>query len=297
MGLNKTKIPWVKNPDGTQGYTWNVITGCLNHINGMCKGGNFPCYAYRLATTRLKDRYLANKNVAPVIKREGGRTYRMGFGLGEGKTRMVSIESARNDPFYPRFWEDRECEPIRRNIYGGHKRKARGIFICDMSDLFGIGIPEVWTRRILTTIECCPLDRFYLLTKQPQNLSKFSPFPENCYVGVSVTDFSSLYYAVQYLYDIEAKVKYLSTEPLLASLAGDSLVLSTQFVNRVIIGAQTKPTVMPKIEWVQEIVESCDTAGVKVFLKDSLKPLIDKSPNIVGLTQYGSAKLRQEMPK
>ena len=67
-------------------------------------------------------------------------------------------------------------------------------------------------------------------------------------------------------------------------------------ISLVILGSQTKPTVMPKIEWVREIVSACDKAGIPVFLKDNLKPLIDKTPNIVGLTQYGSAKLRQEMP-
>lgn len=47
--MNETNIEWVKNPDGSQGYTWNPITGCLNHDNGLCKGGGFPCYAYKLA--------------------------------------------------------------------------------------------------------------------------------------------------------------------------------------------------------------------------------------------------------
>ena len=28
--MNKTPIEWVKNPDGSQGYTSNPITGCLN---------------------------------------------------------------------------------------------------------------------------------------------------------------------------------------------------------------------------------------------------------------------------
>lgn len=26
--MNKTKIEWVKNPDGSPGYTWNPVTGC-----------------------------------------------------------------------------------------------------------------------------------------------------------------------------------------------------------------------------------------------------------------------------
>lgn len=28
--MNKTKIEWVRNSDGTQGYTWNPVTGCLH---------------------------------------------------------------------------------------------------------------------------------------------------------------------------------------------------------------------------------------------------------------------------
>lgn len=39
--MNRTKIEWVKNPDGTQGFTWNPITGCEN--------GCFYCYACKLA--------------------------------------------------------------------------------------------------------------------------------------------------------------------------------------------------------------------------------------------------------
>jgi len=36
--MQKTLIEWVRNPDGTQGYTSNLI-------KGLCKGGCFYCYA------------------------------------------------------------------------------------------------------------------------------------------------------------------------------------------------------------------------------------------------------------
>ncbi len=63
-------------------------------------------------------------------------------------------------------------------------------------------------------------------------------------------------------------------------------------ISWVIIGAQTKPTVYPKIEWVREIVEAADKAGVKVFLKDNLKPLYKTvMPN------DDEIYLRQEFPK
>ena len=43
------------------------------------------------------------------------------------------------------------------------------------------------------------------------------------------------------------------------------------------------------IEWVQEIVEAADKAGVKVFLKDSLH-------GIMGAPKDSTRWLRQEMP-
>jgi len=52
----------------------------------------------------------------------------------------------------------------------------------------------------------------------------------------------------------------------------------------IIIGSQTKPYNPPKIEWLQAIVELADEAGVPVFLKDNLKPLLGNN-------------LRQELPE
>ena len=284
--MNKTKIEWVKNPDGSQGYSWNPITGCLNHVNGMCKGGGFPCYAYRLANTRLRERYLANKN----ITRSPYKTRRFGHNYLE----------AESDSFYPRFWPEKLTQPYRR-------KKPAGIFTCDMSDLFGIGIPEDWTQKVIHWIRECPQHRFYLLTKQPQNLAKFD-FPDNCWVGVTVTrqtQFTTCGTAMWGLGQSKAKVKFLSFEPLLERISADGslTLMGERLVDWVIIGAQTKPTVMPKIEWVQEIVEACDKAGVKVFLKDSLYPLFTHPIYRLGwqvpkwtAANKGINKLRQEMP-
>ena len=44
--MQRTKIEWVVNQDGTQGYTWNPMTGCLHKCS--------YCYAKKIAN-RFKD--------------------------------------------------------------------------------------------------------------------------------------------------------------------------------------------------------------------------------------------------
>jgi len=272
--MNNTSIEWAKNPDGTQGYTWNPITGCLN--------GCPYCYARKLANTRLRGVYCANSNLPSHDE--------------------PNHELHHSDPFYPRFWEGRldELNPV----YGqDHRAKFKGIFVCDMSDLFGIGIPEEWTKRVLERISEFYYHRFYLLTKQPQNLIKFSPFPDNCWVGVTATDHNMAFNASCNLIPIEAKVKFISFEPLLGHIGPAVLDLLLEQIQWVIIGAQTKPYKPPKIEWVQEIVEACDKAGVAVFLKKNLKPLLATTVNgndIIeshNLWAFKYFKLRQELPQ
>jgi len=287
--MNHTKIEWVQNPDGTPGYTWNPITGCLNHVNGLCKGGGFPCYAYRLAHGRLKPLYERNMLLACDY---------------DGKGKSTEIEKALDDPFYPRFWPERLGDLGYPDDYGYQQvNYPKGIFVCDMGEFFGDWIPTEWQYKILRRIQGYPEHRFYLLTKQPQSLAKFSPFPSNCYVGVTVTSNAAMTLAMTNLANIQAKVKYISFEPLLGSIGMNDHMSMKGIVDWVIIGAQTKPYKPPRIEWVKEIVVAADRGGIPVFLKDNLAPLLKKegwSPAwaINAREPDGSREyLRQEMPQ
>jgi len=190
-----TPIPWVKNPDNiTQGESINEITGCLNQMNGLCNMGQFPCYAYKLANTRLRERYLVNDNLAG------------GFPSARG---VLSERLApRVYPFYPRLWPEKFAQ-IRK------RKKPTGYFHCDMSDWLGIGVPEEWSQQIVQVCRDTPWHRHYLLTKQPQNLIKYSPYPDQCWVGVTATNSDTFDVAFRALWNIEASVKFLSLEPLL----------------------------------------------------------------------------------
>jgi protein gp37 len=159
---------------------------------------------------------------------------------------------------------------------------------------------------------------FIFLTKRPENLIKWSPFPDNCHVGVSVTDATMFIDAVNSLRNVTARVKFISFEPLLERINGGECegsrldCLKDAGINWVIIGQQTPVSKKnePKIEWVQEIVEACDKAGVKVWLKDNLNKSIperDKTFRVrhylcegcdeTGCDSCGCVwKLRQELP-
>lgn len=274
--MNLTNIEWVRNPDGTQGYTLNSKTGCLNHTpEGLCLGGLFPCYAFKLANGRLKPLYLANERVGAL----GGK-----YG---------TLNQAYSDPFYPRWWPERLNEPYW--LPSSHRLPvSKGIFLDDMSDWMGDYWPEEWTQQELQMMKDNPQHRIYTLTKQPQNLPKWSPFPPNCFVGVTVTKFEQMADAVPNLAVIEAGKRFISFEPLLGDMPVEGMI---NFLDQIIIGACTGKkneimelckrypkltpmpygkiwTAQPSIAWVEKIARAADKAGVKVFLKDNLRPLL-----------------------
>lgn len=293
---------WVRNHDNkTLGYTANIITGCLN----QCP---FPCFARVQANGRLRDRYLANNNYAIPNDKESEylRDIMEEHGIPPDY-----------DPFYPRLWPERIDQLL------AHKTPC-GIFLNIMGEWAGDWVPLVWQVEMFDMIRQCPRHRFYLLTKQYQNLWKFSPFPENCWVGASVTNNKQYAKAVNELWGIEATIKFLSIEPLLSIVLPTPLILGNlnAGIDWIIAGSltgtkgaileahQTYPALtpmplspqspngrwclQPKVEWVAEICEAADKASIPIFLKDNLRgilpeqdPLFNSAPHI----------LRQEMPK
>jgi len=172
------------------------------------------------------------------------------------------------------------------------------VFIGSTIELFGDWIKKEWLKYIFANVRQNPDVTFIFLTKQPLHLPK--EFPENCWVGVSATNQQQFDNAVKYLKEVEATVKYISFEPLLGRIQITHIDLHETGISWVIIGAQTPFSIktVPKIEWVNEIVEAADKAGIPVFQKDNLKPLFT-----VGLytTWWGSddgygVTLRQEFP-
>jgi len=179
------------------------------------------------------------------------------------------------------------------------------IFIGSTIELFGDWVKPEWMGEIFEFTQWYPENTFIFLTKQPQNLLAWSPFPRNCWVGVSATDASMFYDACAYLNQVKATVKYISFEPLLEQINGGECIegkrldlLEVADISWVIIGQQTpiKKATMPKIEWVQEIVEACDKAGIPVFLKNNLLELVNYDSPETAFAFNSEGYYRQEMP-
>ncbi len=131
---------------------------------------------------------------------------------------------------------------------------------------------------VFGAIRLRPQHRFVFLTKCPQNLPKWNPWPDNCWVGVTATNDDPLTKALKYLSKVEAKVKYLSLEPMMGHMSEEhfkengSLEWTVQKadVRWLIIGSRTKPVRHPERAWVEEIIQAADTAKIPIFIKEPL---------------------------
>jgi len=86
--------------------------------------------------------------------------------------------------------------------------------------------------------------------------------------------------------DIKATIKFISFEPLHSLVRTSGRHLSEAGIKWVIIGGQTKPTLMPHITWVKSIFDVAVEAGCDIFIKSNIHELVASN----GLTPY------QEIP-
>ncbi len=202
--------------------------------------------------------------------------------------------------FAPTFYPSALLSPLKL-------RKPARVGVAFMGDLFGDWnhageLPKASIRSILTTVRENPQHTFLFLTKAPWNLKRWEPFPDNAWIGVSATNYKMFSFGLEYLKGIRAKVKYLSLEPMLERLNVPLLdeVFKNCGISWIIVGAQTKPTVIPETAWVMEIVEAADKSGIPVFLKNNLgwpKMIADGSRPFYQKDPSGTWVLRQEYPQ
>lgn len=229
--------------------TWNPVTGCLH--------GCEYCYARGIAN-RFGCHATPDDKVSVVIHP------------------WEDSETGRKLP-YPYDFSP-TLHKYRLNEYEG--KKGRNIFVCSMADLFGKWVPDSWIEEVFKACEKAPQHNYIFLTKNPwryADLAKKGILPKrkNMWYGYSYTGQE---HEAKGWWNDEYNI-FISMEPLLDNIC-------TTLSKWIIIGAETgrrKDKVIPKREWVEEIVESCKKKSIPVFMKSSLadiwgEPLIQEFP-------------------
>jgi len=146
-------------------------------------------------------------------------------------------------------------------------REPKRVFVNSMSDLFHERVPDEFIEQVFETMRRASWHTFQILTKRARRLGGLAPslrWPANVWIGVSLEDENVLWRIDELRKVIEARVRFLSCEPLIGPL--DHLDL--RGVNWVIVGGESGPGAREmKPAWVRSIRRQCREASVPFFFK------------------------------
>ena len=245
--MSKTKIEWVKNPDGTRGGTWNPVTGCTPISEG-CRN----CYAKRMA------RRLAGRHGYPPAPHHFDVTLR----------------------------PERLEQPLERKKPTTYfVCSMADLFHKDVPFVFVLEVWRVMmeanhhTFLILTKH---PQRMFDFLRVATDNLDTYPVILPNVHLGVTAENQKAADERIPILLQIPAAVRFVSVEPMLGEIdlnrpywimsygdegPGENDTFLRQ-LDWIIVGAETGPGARPMHpDWARSVRDQCVTAGVPFFFK------------------------------
>jgi protein gp37 len=145
-------------------------------------------------------------------------------------------------------------------------KNSKVVFVNSMSDLFHEDIPSEFIKDVFKVMNDNPQHVFQVLTKRAERLFELHnelKWTHNIWMGVSVEN-DKVRNRIDYLRKINARVKFLSLEPLIGPLKK----LNLENIDWVIVGGESghKPRPMNP-DWVLDIQEQCEKKGVAFFFK------------------------------
>jgi protein gp37 len=156
-------------------------------------------------------------------------------------------------------------------------RKPSRVFVNSMSDLFHEGVPVAFIDEVFDVMARTPRHTYQILTKRADRMLAYMregverPLP-NVWLGVSVEDQQHADERIPQLLQTPAAVRFISAEPLLGPVnlhvqyltAGESWPA----LDWVIVGGESGRGARPCAEeWIQRVVQQCQSASVPVFVK------------------------------
>jgi protein gp37 len=147
-----------------------------------------------------------------------------------------------------------------------HWRKPRKIFVNSMSDTFHEKVPLEFIQRIFRTMNETPRHTYQLLTKRAERMAELAPlltWTPNIWAGVSVENADYLW-RLDYLRKVPAHRRFVSMEPIIGRIGRINL----EGIHWIISGGESGDHARPcDPEWVREIRDQCEPAGVAYFHK------------------------------
>ncbi|MBK7387495.1 MAG: phage Gp37/Gp68 family protein [Bacteroidetes bacterium] len=145
-------------------------------------------------------------------------------------------------------------------------KSSKVVFVNSMSDLFHHDIPVDFIKKVFKVMNENPNHVFQVLTKRADRLlelHKELKWTHNIWMGVSVEN-ELVTNRINFLRKTDAKVKFLSCEPLIGPLTS----LNLKKIDWVIVGGESGHKSRPMdVDWVLNIQEQCAKSNVAFFFK------------------------------
>jgi len=166
-----------------------------------------------------------------------------------------------------------------------HLHRPAAISAVTTGDIFGLNADHV--RAVLDVVERAWLHAFPTLTKLPNRAEALISagtitIPKNFMFGVTVNRQEDIW-RLHVLEEIEAPFKWACFEPLYGPVDYD-----LSWLDWIVIGPQTRPTLQPEREWVDGILEASG-GRVPIYMKSKLDhpeaPYSKEGPRILDITR------------
>jgi protein gp37 len=145
-------------------------------------------------------------------------------------------------------------------------KQSKVVFVNSMSDLFHKEVPLEFIKKVFEVMNDNPQHVFQVLTKRAERLfeiHKELKWTHNIWMGVSVEN-DKVKNRIDFLRKTNAKVKFLSCEPLIGPLNKMNL----KKIDWVIVGGESGHTPRPMdTDWVLDIQKQCKEKDVAFFFK------------------------------
>jgi protein gp37 len=145
-------------------------------------------------------------------------------------------------------------------------KKPQIIFVNSMSDIFHKDIDDEYIIKIFEVMNKAHWHIFQVLTKRPERLKAIAhklKWSDNIWMGVTVES-NDYVNRVNYLKNLDIKVKFLSIEPLIDSVDK----LNYNGIDWVIVGGESGYGCREiKKEWILDVKDKCQKENIPFFFK------------------------------